>query len=116
MPPTEPEPDALDQMTSGSSGSGVAQPLSPPATECHSPRGMGPGPAGSPPPPPPNAASFKLAGPRDAGPSCQVPMKQEGIRASTVTWHIYAIGSHAGYDVPASVVIIAALAMYPTVI
>ena len=73
MPPTEPEPEALDQMMSGSTGSGVAQPLSPPATECHSPRGMSPGRAVSAPPPPPNAASFEFDGPRDEGPSCRFP-------------------------------------------
>ena len=38
MPPTMPEPEAVDQITFGSVGSGVAQPLSPPPTECHIPR------------------------------------------------------------------------------
>ena len=33
-----PDPEALDQMMFGSVGSGVAQPLSPPPTECHMPR------------------------------------------------------------------------------
>ena len=32
MPPTLPEPEALDQMRFGSTGSGVAKPLSPPVT------------------------------------------------------------------------------------
>ena len=40
MPPTLPEPDALDQIRLGSTGSGVAQPLSPPATVCHMLRGI----------------------------------------------------------------------------
>ena len=35
-------PDALDQTTFGSSGSGVANPLSPPPTSCNMPRGMPP--------------------------------------------------------------------------
>ena len=35
-----PEPDAVDQTMFGSTGSGVAQPLSPPPTECHMPRGI----------------------------------------------------------------------------
>src|SRR5437899_1133575 len=34
MPPTLPDPEALDQMMLLSTGSGVAQPLSPPATDC----------------------------------------------------------------------------------
>ena len=38
MPPTLPDPDAVDQTMLGSVGSGVAQPLSPPPTECHIPR------------------------------------------------------------------------------
>ena len=42
MPPTMPEPDALDQMMFESVGSGVAQPLSPPPTACHIARGMMP--------------------------------------------------------------------------
>ncbi|NIW35504.1 MAG: hypothetical protein GWN32_02890 [Gemmatimonadetes bacterium] len=40
MPPTAPEPEALDQTMFGSVGSGVANPLSPPPTSCQSPRGM----------------------------------------------------------------------------
>ena len=42
-----PSPDAEDQTSLESAGSGVAQPLSPPPTECHIARGMMP----SPPPP-----------------------------------------------------------------
>ena len=38
MPPTMPEPDAVDHTMLGSVGSGVAQPLSPPPTEFHIPR------------------------------------------------------------------------------
>src|SRR5579864_2104856 len=52
IPPTLPEPEALDQMMLGSTGSGVEKPLSPPVTECQALRGIGP-PAGAPPPPPP---------------------------------------------------------------
>src|SRR6266850_1307266 len=48
MPPTLPDPEALDQMMLLSTGSGVAQPLSPPATLIHALRGMMP----APPPPP----------------------------------------------------------------
>jgi len=40
MPPMLPEPEALDQTMFGSTGSGVAQPLSPPATGCHALRGI----------------------------------------------------------------------------
>ena len=40
MPPTMPLPEAVLQMMFGSTGSGVAQPLSPPPTECHMPREM----------------------------------------------------------------------------
>src|SRR6266851_5713445 len=65
IPPTLPEPDALDQMMFGSVGSGVAQPLSPPATECHSPRGITPAPP--PPPPPPNPHHLELDAPREGG-------------------------------------------------
>ncbi|PYR60641.1 MAG: hypothetical protein DMF85_04405 [Acidobacteria bacterium] len=63
MPPTEPDPDALDQMTLASTGSGVAQPLSPPSTPCHSEREM-------PPPRPPERLTL---GPRYDGPSCLLP-------------------------------------------
>ena len=66
MPPTLPEPDALDQIRFGSTGSGVAQPLSPPATVCHMLRGI-------PPPPPPNPPDRLLLGPRYDGPSCLLP-------------------------------------------
>ena len=40
MPPTVPEPDALDQIMLLSTGSGVAQPLSPPPTGCQAPRNL----------------------------------------------------------------------------
>src|SRR5450830_939972 len=63
IPPTIPEPDAVDQMTFEFSGSGVAQPLSPPPTECHMLREMTP----SPPPPP---MTRLLLGPRYDGSSC----------------------------------------------
>ena len=39
-----PEPEALDQMMLLSTGSGVAQPLSPPATGCQALRGIWPPP------------------------------------------------------------------------
>ena len=38
MLPTLPDPEAVDHTMLGSVGSGVAQPLSPPPTECHIPR------------------------------------------------------------------------------
>src|SRR6266850_5439169 len=56
MPPTLPDPEALDQMMLLSTGSGVAQPLSPPPTGCQALRGML-----LPPPPPP---ARLLLGPR----------------------------------------------------
>ena len=59
-------------MRFGSVGSGVAHPLSPPPTECHSPRGMMPAPP--PPPPPPKPPTFEFEGPRDDGPSWRLPM------------------------------------------
>src|SRR5262249_20349297 len=61
MPPTLPEPEAVDQMMLGSTGSGVANPLSPPPIECHMPRGIW-----LPPPPPPRPPSLRrlLLGPR----------------------------------------------------
>src|SRR3990172_5381881 len=65
IPPNEPEPEALDQTTSGSSGSGVAQPLSPPATENHSERAIVP--------PPPKPPVRLLLGTRYEGPSCRLP-------------------------------------------
>src|SRR5262249_11543597 len=37
MPPTLPEPEAVDQMMFGSAGSGVANPLSPPPIACRLP-------------------------------------------------------------------------------
>src|SRR5690349_9168738 len=68
MPPTLPDPDAVDQTTFGSTGSGVAKPLSPPPIECHMPRGI---PDRPPPPPPrPPSSSRLLLGPRYDGPSC----------------------------------------------
>ncbi len=57
MPPTMPEPEAVDQTMFESVGSGVAQPLSPPHTARHIARGM----PGSPPNPP---CSRLLLGPR----------------------------------------------------
>ena len=44
MPPTEPNPEALDQIKSLFVGSGVAQPLSPPPTVIQSPRVIAPSP------------------------------------------------------------------------
>ncbi len=57
MPPTMPEPEAVDQTMFESFGSGVAQPLSPPPTAFHMARGM----PGSPPKPP---SRRLLLGPR----------------------------------------------------
>ncbi len=73
MPPTIPEPEAVDQMMLGSVGSGVAQPLSPPPTACHCPRTMRP---------PPRRL---LLGPRYVGSSCLFPNTLYGIMLSTVT-------------------------------
>src|SRR6516225_228294 len=74
MPPTLPEPEALDHMMLLSSGSGVAHPLSPPATDCHALLGMGePRAPPPPPPPPPNPPARLLLGPRYDGPSCLLP-------------------------------------------
>src|SRR5512141_860008 len=56
-PLTLPEPVPLDQMMLGSVGSGVANPLSPPATGCHSEREM-------PPPKNPKLPPPVLLGPR----------------------------------------------------
>src|SRR5438132_5494129 len=64
MPPTLPDPEALDQMRLLSTGSGVAQPLSPPATPCQALRGM---------PPPPKPPPPVRLGPRYDGPSCLLP-------------------------------------------
>src|SRR5581483_2744449 len=66
MPPTLPEPEAVDQTSVGSVGSGVANPLSPPPTVTHKLRGM-------PPPKPPKPPSLLLLGPRYDGPSCLFP-------------------------------------------
>src|SRR5579872_1372183 len=60
MPPRLPEPEAVDQMRFGSTGSGVAQPLSPPSTACHSLRAIVP-------------PDRLLLGPRYDGPSCLLP-------------------------------------------
>src|SRR6478672_8182801 len=93
MPPTLPEPDALDQIKLGSVGSGVDQPLSPPATVCQALRGMM-----FPPPPPPPKMRL-LLGPRYDGPSCLLPITLYGIALSTVTWYICAFGSRFRYQV-----------------
>src|ERR1019366_4605949 len=57
IPPRLPDPDAVDQMRFVSTGSGVAHPLSPPSTECHSLRPICP-------------PLLLLLGPRYEGPSC----------------------------------------------
>src|ERR1044071_4630699 len=61
--PPAPHPAALDQTVLGSSGSGVAQPLSPPATEWKRLRGMVPSPV----------PSLLLLGPIAEGPSWRLP-------------------------------------------
>src|SRR2546425_325153 len=71
MPPTLPEPEALDQMILLSTGSGVAHPLSPPVTPVQVLRAMIPPPP-PPPPPKPPAAPVRL-GPRYEGPSWRLP-------------------------------------------
>src|SRR5690349_8454564 len=76
IPPTIPEPDAVDQMRFEFFGSGVAQPLSPPPTECHMPREI-------PAPRPPTTREFD--GPRYDGSSCLLPNTLYGISLSTVT-------------------------------
>src|SRR5512147_1914536 len=60
MPPRAPLPDAVDQTMFVSTGSGVAQPLSPPNTPCHSLRAM-------------VLPVRLLLGPRYDGPSCLLP-------------------------------------------
>src|ERR1700687_16211 len=65
-PPRLPEPDPLDQTMSGSPGSGVAQPLSPPPTVVQRPRGMLGVPSGGMP-------NLLLLGPRVDGPSWRLP-------------------------------------------
>src|SRR5215813_15642895 len=60
MPPTLPEPEALDQMMLLSTGSGVDQPLSPPAMPIQALRGLPP----PPPPPPPKPPAPVRLGPR----------------------------------------------------
>src|SRR5438552_17486905 len=89
IPPTLPDPEAEDQMMFGSVGSGVAQPLSPPPTECHPSRGITP----PPPPPPPKPPILLFAGPRDDGPSWRWPIPSSGISLSTGAGYICAIGS-----------------------
>src|SRR5690348_1042122 len=94
IPPTLPEPEALDQIMLGSTGSGVANPLSPPVTGCHTLREIGPpegttgapprpplppssppsSPAPRPPPPPKRPPPERLLlGPRYELPSCLLP-------------------------------------------
>src|SRR5580658_3387498 len=64
-PLTLPDPVPLDQMMLLSTGSGVAKPLSPPATACHKLREI---------PPPPNPPNCQLLlGPRYDDPSCLFP-------------------------------------------
>src|SRR5262245_15806454 len=70
MPPTLPEPEALDQTTLLSVGSGVAHPLSPPPTPCHTLRGI---PSGPPPPPPPPSPERLSPIPPCDGASCLLP-------------------------------------------
>src|SRR5688572_11678581 len=60
MPPRAPDPDAVDQMTFVSTGSGVANPLSPPMMPCDSLRGIAP-------------PVRLLLGTRYDGPSCRLP-------------------------------------------
>src|SRR4030095_4486534 len=71
IPPTLPDPEALDQMILLSTGSGVDQPLSPPAILIQALRGITPPPP--PPPPPPNPPVPVRLGPRYEGPSCRLP-------------------------------------------
>ena len=80
MPPRAPEPEALDHTMFGSSGSGVANPLSPPPTVVHSERWMVPPPG-------------LLLGTRNEAQSCLFPITLYGIASSTVTWYIWATGS-----------------------
>ena len=80
MPPTDPKPDALDQIRSLFSGSGVAQPLSPPPTVNQWPRVIWPVPG--------KPKSFRvreLLGPHALGPSCRFPHTVYGMRVSVVT-------------------------------
>src|SRR6266581_3517467 len=84
IPPTLPNPDALDHTRFVSTGSGVAQPLSPPPTVRHMPLVMLPS---------PSPFTFALLGPIADGPSCRFPYTLYGMRLSTVTWYICAIGS-----------------------
>jgi hypothetical protein len=68
VPPRLPNPVPLAQTMLLSVGSGIAQPLSPPATECHIPRGIGPATSSS-----DCLARRLLLGPRVDGPSCRLP-------------------------------------------
>src|SRR5579864_490117 len=89
-PPRLPVPDELDQTTSGSCGSGVAHPLSPPPTLDHMPRVMSGSSASTPHSLSSGVLTFKpsllLLGPRVDGPSCRLPYTQYGTWSSTVTW------------------------------
>src|SRR5215467_3572301 len=80
MPPMLPRPDAVDQTMVGSTGSGVAQPLSPPPTAYHAPRGISDAPVST------GSAVFVLLGPQVLGPSCMLPQTVYGTRLSVVTW------------------------------
>ena len=92
MPPTLPEPEALDQIRFGSTGSGVAQPLSPPRDRVpHAPRD--------------DAAVRRhrrcgcCSGRGTTGrPACCRRRCRESA-LSTVTWYICAIGSRLRYHV-----------------
>src|SRR5215467_11637074 len=70
-PPTLPAPVPVDQMMLLSTGSGVAKPLSLPATGCQTLRVI------CEPKKPPNCKL--LLGPRNDGPSCRFPYTKYGI-------------------------------------
>src|SRR5437667_3487150 len=72
-PPTLPAPVPLDQIMLLSTGSGVAKPLSLPATGCQTLREMGPPKPVAPPPLPKPPNCKLLLGPRYEGPSCLFP-------------------------------------------
>ena len=77
MPPSDPDPDALDQTMSGFTGSGVAKPLSPPPISLHIPDCIIP-----------ECHQFSvldLLGPFIEGPSCLLVNKLYGILLSVVT-------------------------------
>src|SRR5829696_2900169 len=80
MPPLLPDPDALDQMTFVSTGSGVAKPLSPPSTPNVSLRGI-------------EFPERLFDGTLYDGPSWRLPYTRYGMRLSTVAWYICAMGS-----------------------